>query len=606
MIAHQPKPAVAYLRRSTDRQEQSLADQRREIERWAGENGYALIGEYVDDAISGTSAAKRPGFQQMIAEAAKREFVAVIVWNSDRFSRGDATETEHYRFLLRQSGVRVVSVTEDYLANEGVEGDVLRVVKQFQNRQFSVSLSQNTLRGQISSVLNASDPGRVPPYGYDREIVGPTGEVVHRIRFLEGGARQVINADGKVTGTYAKGQSLRKPGKECVARLVHSDAERVETVRVIFRLCVEGVGLKGIADELNRRGVMSPRGKLWQHTTVRAIILNPVYRGDLVWNRRTESKFYEVRQGRADRVKGRECSGRVKHTDKDDWIVRENAVPPIVDRAIWDKAQAAAMDRASKCSGAGKQEGRWLLSGVMRCACCGQPYWGLVKRKGRGCKGLGKEVRTGYYVCAGHSRMGKSVCPVSAHVRSAELEAWVMEQVASLVLRDGECVDDAVDRFVAAVSGRSGSPNTAAEISRLEGEIAKIDVQVSALITGLDPANLALVNGQLTRMRRQKDHAAERLRTLKASDTATDESALRRFARERIGAIRDILDGRRDEQSRRAIASYVDRIEIDPATKTGVLVLNAGVAALAANLPPQKHSDLPQGSRSQVTGIEGG
>jgi len=54
-------PAVAYLRRSTDKQEQSIADQRAEIARYAGEHGYRLVGEYTDDAISGTSAEQRPG-----------------------------------------------------------------------------------------------------------------------------------------------------------------------------------------------------------------------------------------------------------------------------------------------------------------------------------------------------------------------------------------------------------------------------------------------------------------------------------------------------------------------------------------------------------------
>ena len=140
-------PAVAYLRRSTDKQEQSIGDQRQEVRRYADEQGYRIIREYVDDAISGTSADERPGFQRMIADAGGGDFQAVIVWNSDRFSRGDVTETEHYRYLLRQANVKVLSVTEDYLAREGIDGDVLRTVKQFQNRQYSISLSQNTLRG---------------------------------------------------------------------------------------------------------------------------------------------------------------------------------------------------------------------------------------------------------------------------------------------------------------------------------------------------------------------------------------------------------------------------------------------------------------------------
>lgn len=248
------KSAVAYLRRSTDRQEQSLADQRKEIVRWAGANGYRLVGEYVDDAVTGTSVRGRSDFKRMIADAPNGTFSAVIVWNSDRFSRGDVTETEFYRHTLRQAGVIVLSVTEDYLAREGIEGDVLRTVKQFQNRQFSISLSQNTLRGQISSVLAASDPGRMTPYAYDREVLGPDGAVLYRLRFLEGGGRAVCDKHGAVTSMYRAGQMLRKPGKECRARLILSDPARVQTVRDIFRMCIDGLGCKRIADELNRRG----------------------------------------------------------------------------------------------------------------------------------------------------------------------------------------------------------------------------------------------------------------------------------------------------------------------------------------------------------------
>jgi len=284
-------PAVAYLRRSTDKQEQSLGDQRLEVSRYAEEHGYQIVREYVDDAISGTSAAERPGFQRMIADADAGDFQAVIVWNSDRFSRGDVTETEHYRYLLRQANVKLLSVTEDYLHRESIDGDILRTVKQFQNRQFSVSLSQNTLRGQISAVKAESDPGRPCPYAYDREIVGPDGQVIYRVRFCPGRVREVMDASGNVTATYQKGQSLRKPGKECKGRMVLSTPDRVQVVKDIFAWCLDGVGFKGIADRLNAKGIPSPRGNLWNFTTIKSLLMNPIYRGDLVWNRRTESKL---------------------------------------------------------------------------------------------------------------------------------------------------------------------------------------------------------------------------------------------------------------------------------------------------------------------------
>lgn len=327
MIASGQTPAVSYLRRSTDRQEQSIGDQRKEILRWAQQNGYEVVREYVDDAISGTSAEERPGFQSMIADARRGDFKAVIVWNSDRFSRGDVTETEHYRYLLRKANVKVLSVTEDYLARDGIDGDVLRTVKQFQNRQYSISLSQNVLRGQLSSVMAKSDPGRAAPYGYDREIVAPDGAVLFRIQFCPGGVREVYDKDGKLQAKYAKGQSLSKPGKECKARLVLSDPQRVQVAKDIFKMCIDGVGFGSIAAELNAKGIPGPSRDFWGFTTIKAILENPTYRGDLVWNRRTEAKFYSVQDGRAQQRQRQFGEPKVIKTPKDRWIIIPDVVP---------------------------------------------------------------------------------------------------------------------------------------------------------------------------------------------------------------------------------------------------------------------------------------
>lgn len=209
----------------------------------------------------------------MIAEAQRGAFGAIIVWNSDRFSRGDICDTEHYRYLLRRANVRLVSVTEDCLDRDGLDGDVLA----------------------------ESDPGRAAPYGYDREIIAPDGSLLFRIRFCPGRVREVYDKDGKLQARYAKGQALSKPGRECRARLVLSDPQRVQVVRDIFRLCLEGVGFASIAAELNAKGIPGPCRDTWGFTTIKTILENPTYRGDLVWNRRTVTKFYRVQNGRTQR-----------------------------------------------------------------------------------------------------------------------------------------------------------------------------------------------------------------------------------------------------------------------------------------------------------------
>ena len=47
--------AVSYVRRSTDRQEQSIPDQKKALEDYAAEHDLRLTRFYADDAISGAS-----------------------------------------------------------------------------------------------------------------------------------------------------------------------------------------------------------------------------------------------------------------------------------------------------------------------------------------------------------------------------------------------------------------------------------------------------------------------------------------------------------------------------------------------------------------------
>jgi hypothetical protein len=69
MIAHSKTRTVGYVRRSTDRQEQSIEDQKKALKLYAAENGLQFLKFYIDDAISGTSAIGRRAFQQMIEDA---------------------------------------------------------------------------------------------------------------------------------------------------------------------------------------------------------------------------------------------------------------------------------------------------------------------------------------------------------------------------------------------------------------------------------------------------------------------------------------------------------------------------------------------------------
>src|SRR2546428_3873179 len=93
------RPAVGYLRRSTDRQDQSLGDQKAAIERYAREHRYIALRFYTDDAISGTSTDARKAFLKLIQDAQSDacDFRTVLVYDIKRFGRLDNDEAGHYR-----------------------------------------------------------------------------------------------------------------------------------------------------------------------------------------------------------------------------------------------------------------------------------------------------------------------------------------------------------------------------------------------------------------------------------------------------------------------------------------------------------------------------
>ena len=127
--------AVGYVRRSTDKQEQSIGDQKNALQSYADEHGLRLSKFYVDDAISGTSTLGRRAFQQLISDAKSksRTFSTIVVYDLKRFGRVDNDEAGYYRHILRTHGVEVRYVSENFTGD--TTDDLLRPVKQWQARQ---------------------------------------------------------------------------------------------------------------------------------------------------------------------------------------------------------------------------------------------------------------------------------------------------------------------------------------------------------------------------------------------------------------------------------------------------------------------------------------
>ena len=108
-----PRTAVAYARYSSAGQRDVSIDQQlADIRSFAQREGYTIVHEYADHALSGfKNTVNRTSFQSMISAAADGMFDTVLAWKVDRFGR-NREDSAIYKGKLRRYGVRVLYAME--------------------------------------------------------------------------------------------------------------------------------------------------------------------------------------------------------------------------------------------------------------------------------------------------------------------------------------------------------------------------------------------------------------------------------------------------------------------------------------------------------------
>ena len=518
--------AVGYVRRSTDKQEQSIGDQKNALQTYVAEHDLRLSKFYVDDAISGTSTLGRRAFQQMMSDAQSdaRCFDVIVVYDVKRFGRVDNDEAGYYRHLLRTNGVEVRYVSENF--NGDSTDDLLRPVKQWQARQESKDLSKVTIRGLLSKVQTGAWMGGTPPYGYDLRYENAEGKFLLTLRFMPDGTKQVFDGRGKEVRTLDRGESL-SISKRDHAKLVLSASDRVTIAKRIFRMYAQqGKGYKAVAETLNQEGIATPRGPQWSaiysgkwtDTTIRAILVNPIYAGDMVWNRRTDGRFHRISAGRAidrENVYG----ARLVPNATQDWITIRDAHPAIVSRRLFAQARTRRQDHPSSIEqrGHGPNHGktwhgkrsRFILSGLMKCALCDSRYQGLTRAKGKK-RSDGTRVKNYYYACGGYITKGRTVCQLHA-IPQAVLEATVIEAVLDFYKPYmGRGSTKKLTELVKAQIGTEVKEVAAAR-RRAQKERDTIQKTIDNLLDNITATNREFVDQRLAELKKQQHEVECRL-----------------------------------------------------------------------------------------------
>ena len=221
---------VIYARYSTHNQKDvSIEQQVADCEAYARSIGLRVVKVYADRALSGKTD-KRPQFQAMLRDAARRRWGFVLVWKLDRFAR-NRYDSATYKFRLKRCGVRVLYAKE--AIPDGPEGILLESVLEGSAEYYSANLAQNIRRGMRYNAMECKVNSGSIPFGYCK---GPDG------RFA------VVEAEAEV-------------------------------VREIYRKVAEGIPFVEIANDLNGRGIRTKRGGLWGRNSFHRLLVNETYTG---------------------------------------------------------------------------------------------------------------------------------------------------------------------------------------------------------------------------------------------------------------------------------------------------------------------------------------
>ena len=275
---------------------------------------WTLVKQYIDEGITGTSAEKRPQFMKMIRDAKAHKFNMIITREVSRFAR-NTVDTLQYTRMLKELGVEVFFINDNIKTFDG-DGElrltIMATLAQDESRKTSIRVKA----GQQTSMDNGVVYGTGNILGYDRV-----------------GKEMVINP------------------------------EQAKTVRMIFDMYLDGMGLKSIKYELESRGRLTAMGKTqWFESVISKVLRNSFYCGIMAYH-----KYYCP-----DYLK----QNRVKNMGEIEMTYTKGTHEPIVTEEEFNLVQARMDARTRQLNNcpkgkrvAPKREPATIWGKLMKCSC---------------------------------------------------------------------------------------------------------------------------------------------------------------------------------------------------------------------------------------------
>lgn len=338
---------------------------------------WTLAGIFADEGISGTQTKKRTEFNRMIRMCRRKKIDLVITKSISRFARNTVDCLEYIR-QLKDLGIGVIFEKENINTLTMTSEFMIALYGSFAQAE-SESISKNVSLGV-------------------------------QMAFREGKTRiQYRNLLG-----YKKGAD-NKP------EIISDEAE---TVKLIFKLFLDGYSTQKIADALVVKGKLTATGNLaWNSGMVRKILHNEKYVGDVLLQ-----KTYTV-----DCITHKKA---VNHGERTMYLVSDHH-EPIVDRITYNLVQQELARRKSKrkvtssgVSEQGKYSSKYALTELLVCGECGTPYRRVVWTQ--------TGVKRPVWRCVSRLEHGSKYCKNSPTIHEEQLHRAIVKAINEFY----DCGDD--------------------------------------------------------------------------------------------------------------------------------------------------------------------
>ena len=358
----------------------SIENQKRILEKYAAEQGFEVVDEYIDDGWTGTNF-NRPGIQRLLEDAKSGRINVIIVKDLSRFGRNYIEVGQYTDYIFPLYNIRFIALSENVDSAVQTGGMDMTPIMNVFNEWHAANTSK-----KIREVIEAN--ARAGKY---RCAYAPYG--------------------------YVKGTDEK--------RLPVVDEPAAGYVRRMFEMRAKGISPNKIAETFNNEGIPVPSDykeqkfgipntrkshHLWSCATVKQVLHNPIYLGHLVQLRTTNLSYKNK---------------KVVRRDPEDMVWVYNTHEAIISQELWDRCREmeASVSQGKKSRTGFVQP----LSGLVYCADCGSKMyvkWNNTRHK----RSDPRTYRRDNFTCGSYSKFGERAC-TSHYIQIKILNRIVLEDI---------------------------------------------------------------------------------------------------------------------------------------------------------------------------------